>query len=133
MDTSLAKNLLYDCPMSSRLNKQPVIAPNIRDTEIAEPPVDSSADKYAVNMLRIRARKMRKHKLKKLRKRMFFRWKKIKDARRLRSNAAFEKELNAMKKTGDDFDPRAFVLEQLGKAREGGYKIDILESKSNRA
>ena len=64
---------------------------------------------------------------------MFFRWKKIKDARRLRSNAAFEKELNAMKKTGDDFDPRAFVLEQLGKAREGGYKIDILESKSNRA
>lgn len=54
----------------------PLIDP-VANEEIEAPAVDDSIEKEAVTMIVIRRKKMKKHKLKKLRKRMKFEWAKV--------------------------------------------------------
>jgi len=119
--------------MGSTLN-EPLIAPNIHDNEVIEPPPNNSVSEDArakhckFGIMKIRHLKMKKHKQKKLLKKMYFVWKKDKERKEARALAAHLRDLTAIKKTGDDFDANSYVKEQLQKARKGGYGINIFKS-----
>ncbi|XP_054714701.1 uncharacterized protein LOC129224294 [Uloborus diversus] len=65
--------------------------------------------KEAVRMIVIRRRKMRKHKLRKLRKRMKFVFAKVKLKRALRKEQAFRTELLTQVEAADMFDAKTYV------------------------
>jgi len=60
-------------------------------------------------MVVIRRRKMRKHKLKKLRKRMRYVWAKVKHRRTVRKEKAFQGEQMALITAAKRFDAREYV------------------------
>lgn len=136
LDTVVDKTPLYDCPMSSGLGN-PLIAPNVHDMEIIEPPptnsTNNSPDKLAKHILIIRHKKMKKHKRKKLAKKMRFVWAKFRMRRRARKAKRYKKMILAIRKTGTDFDAREFVENQLIKARKGGYSVNVFETNSGTA
>ncbi|XP_005109126.1 uncharacterized protein LOC101847376 [Aplysia californica] len=129
---AVVERVSYVCP-NSPLPIQPMIAPNLHDTEVREPPGNSmlgeSPGKYAKHIMKIRHKKMKKHKLRKLRKRMYFVWKKARLARKAKRKAIYDRELEDIRKTGEQFEAEDFVREQLRKARRGGYFINIFQSR----
>ena len=74
---------------------------------------------------------MKRHLLKKFRKRMAFTLRKIKRARRKKKEAVFQARLATIKDWGDSFDARAWVQEELDKARKGGFYVNVLEKKQS--
>lgn len=125
LDNTPATNFSYECPVAV-----PVIdnfAPNLQKSEVMEPGQKPEA-KEAKIIMRIRHKKMKKHKLRKLRKRMYFVWRKQKLARKAKRMAIYNKELEAIKATGENFDAEEFVRAQLAKARRGGYYRNVFES-----
>uniref|UniRef100_A0A1E1XI75 Putative secreted protein n=1 Tax=Amblyomma aureolatum TaxID=187763 RepID=A0A1E1XI75_9ACAR len=80
-------------------------------------PTGSVTEKRAVNMLIIRRKKMKKHKLKKLRKRMYFLWSKRRYRREKLKEQAFRAELLAQIHEAQDFDAEKFVTGMLDKLR----------------
>ncbi|CAL1263961.1 unnamed protein product [Larinioides sclopetarius] len=82
-------------------------------TIIDPPPSERIIKKEAVRMILIRRRKMRKHKLKKLRKRMKFVFEKIKLKRDLRKEQEFRRELLSQVEAADKFDAKAYVEQVL--------------------
>lgn len=91
--------------------------------KIEEPPAISVPDgsvykKEAVRMIVIRRRKMKKHKLKKLRRKMKFEWAKVRQRREMRKEKEFQSKLLAQIKEAEQFDAEKFVTERLRKANE---------------
>lgn len=72
----------------------------------------------AAVMIGIRRRKMKKHKLKKLRKKMKFEWGKVRQRRELRKEKAFQAVLIAQIKEAERFSAEAYVTEKLRQANE---------------
>ncbi|XP_055945345.1 uncharacterized protein LOC129976032 [Argiope bruennichi] len=90
------------------------IIENFNKVEISDPPPSKQIiKKEAVRMILIRRRKMRKHKLRKLRKRMKFVFAKIKLKRELRKEQEFRKELLSQVEAADKFDAKAYVDQVL--------------------
>merc|ERR1711923_48189 len=117
------------------MGNEPVIAPNLHDNEVSEPPQNNMSEETRAKhckfgIMKIRHLKMKKHKQKKLLKKMYFVWKKDKERKEARAKLAHLRDLAAIKKTGDDFDANSYVKEQLQKARRGGYAINIFKSSS---
>ncbi|CAL1527248.1 unnamed protein product [Lymnaea stagnalis] len=129
LDKVTSINSCYKCPVPTGMIDS-MKAPNIIKSEILEGPGKSLPMKEAKIIMRIRHKKMKKHKLKKLRKRMYFLWKKQRLARVAKRMAIYHKELEEIEKEGNTFDPETFVREQLLKAKKGGYTINVFESKS---
>jgi len=78
------------------------------------------------NMLVVRRRKMKKHKLKKLRKRLRFvmrRRRQLKEKRKEREIQQYERE---QAKLGQLYNAEQYVDEQLVLARKSGWHIDII-------
>ncbi|KAF7995686.1 hypothetical protein HCN44_006793 [Aphidius gifuensis] len=75
-------------------------------------------EKQAARMIVIRRRKMRRHKLKKLRKKMKFKWAKVKQRRELKKEKAFHAELLAQIHEAEKFDAKKYVQS----------KFDILDN-----
>lgn len=91
--------------------------------KIEEPPAISVPDgsaykKEAIRMIVIRRRKMKKHKLKKLRRKMKFEWAKVRQRREMRKEKAFQAKLLTQIKEAEQFDAEKFVSEKLRKANE---------------
>lgn len=72
----------------------------------------------AVRMIVIRRKKMKKHKLKKLRKRMKYHWAKLKQRREIKKEKAFQAELVAQVKEAEKFSAEAYVAEKLQKVND---------------
>ena len=76
------------------------------------------------HLIVIRHKKMKKHKLRKLRKRMMFVFrKKAMAKRKIKEKAMLDLEKQSLKKA-ESFDPENFVNERLVQAREGGWHVD---------
>ncbi|BES91640.1 Hypothetical protein NTJ_04448 [Nesidiocoris tenuis] len=75
-------------------------------------------EKQAARLIVIRRRKMRRHKLKKLRKRMKYEWAKKRQRRELKKEKAFQAELMAQIRESKKFDAAAYVAEKLRQANE---------------
>jgi len=116
----------YDCPVSTVIDK--IKAPTIQKVEILEGPGKSSPKMEAKIIMKIRHKKMKKHKLKKLRKRMYFLWSRQKRARKMKRLKIYFKELEEIKAKGENFNAEDFVREQIEKAKKGGYGINVLDS-----
>ncbi|XP_055636681.1 uncharacterized protein LOC129775691 [Toxorhynchites rutilus septentrionalis] len=72
----------------------------------------------AARLIVIRRRKMRKHKLKKLRKKMKFEWAKVRQRREMRKEKAFQAELIMQIKEAEKFSAEVYVAEKLRRATE---------------
>lgn len=80
-------------------------------------PMSSVMEKRAVNMLIIRRKKMKKHKLRKLRKRMYFLWAKRRFRREKLKEQAFRAELLTQIHEAQAFDAEKFVTGVLDRLR----------------
>lgn len=74
--------------------------------------------KYAARLIVIRRRKMKKHKLKKLRKRMKFLWAKVRQRRELRKEKAFQATLLEEIRLAEKFNAEEWALDCLRRAKE---------------
>lgn len=91
----------------------------VQDFEL--PTIDTGVGedgKQANRLIKIRRRKMRRHKLKKLRKKMKFEWAKRRQRRELRKEKAFQAVLIAQIKEAEKFSAEEFVAEKLRQANE---------------
>jgi len=70
-------------------------------------------NKQAVNMIKIRHKKMKKHKRRKLRKKMAILWAKIKLKRNQKKEKLFQTELIGKVKEAQEFDAKEYVNEKL--------------------
>ncbi|XP_020812021.1 uncharacterized protein LOC110187001 isoform X2 [Drosophila serrata] len=88
--------------------------------EVISPPKDKSKpDKMqAERLIVIRRRKMKKHKLKKLRRKMKFEWAKVRQRREMRKEKAFQAKLMAQIKQAEAFSAEQHVAEILRQANE---------------
>ena len=99
-------------------------------SEISEPSHSpTNAPKEAREIMKIRRKKMKRHLLKKFRKRMAFTLRKMKRDRRKKKEAVFQARLASIKDWGDSFSARDWVQEELEKARKGGFYINVLAKK----
>lgn len=88
---------------------------NERNNSIIEDPVipSQAPEKHAIVMIIRRRRKMKKHKLKKLRIRMKFEWAKIRQRREMKKEKAFQLEMSTKVKEGERFSAEQYVENKL--------------------
>ncbi|KAK2726592.1 uncharacterized protein LOC136028798 [Artemia franciscana] len=86
----------------------------------------------AARMIVIRKRKMRKHKLKKLRKRMKFVFERIRMRREQRKEKVFQGELMSMVRSAEAFDPKTYVSETIKRATYTPKLEDVLPPRPTR-
>lgn len=94
------------------------IIPDRRQQAVTEPETVNNTAKHAIRMIVIRRRKMKKHKLKKLRKKMKFEWGRLRQRREMRREKAFQAGLIAQIKEAEKFSAEQFVAEKLRMATE---------------
>ncbi|CAO1439423.1 unnamed protein product [Diamesa tonsa] len=83
--------------------------------------IDSSNDdvgKQAARLIVIRRRKMKKHKLKKLRKKMKFEWAKVRQRRELRKEKKFQARLLYQIREAEKFSAEEYVANKIKQATE---------------
>lgn len=87
------------------------------------PGVQNNVEKQAARLIVIRRRKMRIHKLKKLRKKMKFVWAKVRQKREAKKEKAFQAELVDKIKLAEKFDAAKYVAEKLQKSKPIEVKV----------
>ncbi|XP_003736426.2 uncharacterized protein Pdhb isoform X2 [Drosophila pseudoobscura] len=92
----------------------------VGDATIISPPLGKRIpDKMeAARLIVIRRRKMKKHKLKKLRRKMKFEWAKVRQRREMRKEKAFQAKLMAQIKQAESFSAEQHVAEILRQAND---------------
>lgn len=118
-NTDLIRNII-EIPVAKILPLQePAIRVPIQyDFPIAEKTIDLPAigeifEKQAVRLIVIRRKKMKKHKRKKLRKKMAYEWAKVRQKRTKKRERAFHGELISQIKAAEAFDPKEYVKGRL--------------------
>ncbi|XP_034486040.1 uncharacterized protein LOC117790647 isoform X2 [Drosophila innubila] len=119
-DRQLPYNKIIESPRSTWLTEINDILQRERVGEIIAPPLDKSKpDKMeAARLIVIRRRKMKKHKLKKLRRKMKFEWAKVRQRREMRKEKAFQAQLLAQIKQAESFSAEQHVAETLRQAND---------------
>lgn len=96
-------------------------------TPVSDPQTSPVADVVMLPyLMTIRHKKMKKHQLKKLRKRMKFVMRRRKEVKRKRRERQILEYEQKMAKEGADYDAEKFIEQQLLKARSAGWGIDIV-------
>ena len=85
----------------------------LEDRSMELPPTENTIEKLAVRMIVIRRQKMKKHKRRKMRKRLQFVMAKIRNRRNTIRENAFQAELIAKIKEAEMFDAKSYVNEKL--------------------
>lgn len=113
-------NKIIESPRSTWITEINDILQRERVGEIIAPPVDKSKpDKMeAARLIVIRRRKMKKHKLKKLRRKMKFEWAKVRQRREMRKEKAFQAKLMSQVKEAEAFSAEQYVTDVLRQANE---------------
>lgn len=83
------------------------------DTSFQLPPTENILEKLAIRMIVIRRKKMKKHKKRKLRKKMKFKWAKIRANRNVLKEKLFQAELVTQIKEAHNFDPKKYIEGRL--------------------
>ncbi|XP_017849032.1 uncharacterized protein LOC108604191 isoform X2 [Drosophila busckii] len=119
-DVPLPLNKVIENPRATWLNEINDILQRERMGQTIAPPLDKSKpDKMeAARLIVIRRRKMKKHKLKKLRRKMKFEWAKVRQRREMRKEKAFQAQLMSQIKTAEAFSAEQHVNEVLRDANE---------------
>ncbi|XP_069944459.1 uncharacterized protein [Cherax quadricarinatus] len=86
--------------------------------ELKEAPSNQVIEKQAAVLIGIRRRKMKKHRLKKLRKRMKFEWQKIRQKREYQKEKLFQATQMAKVREYEAFDAATYVADVLRKIKE---------------
>lgn len=108
---------IIESPTSAALREINSIVPDSRKA-IIEPESVNNTAKHAIRMIVIRRRKMKKHKLKKLRKKMKFEWGRLRQRREMRREKAFQAGLIAQIKEAEKFSAEQYVADKLRLATE---------------
>lgn len=113
-------NKIIESPRSTWITEINDILQRERVGEIIAPPADKSKpDKMeAARLIVIRRRKMKKHKLKKLRRKMKFEWAKVRQRREMRKEKAFQAKLVSQVKEAEGFSAEQYVADVLRQANE---------------
>ncbi|XP_076240156.1 uncharacterized protein LOC143182801 [Calliopsis andreniformis] len=85
----------------------------LEDKSIELPSTENVIEKLAVRLVVIRRKKMKKHKRRKLRKRMKFVWAKIRHKRNVLKEKVFQAELFAKIEEAEAFDAKEHVKERI--------------------
>ncbi|XP_060530333.1 uncharacterized protein LOC132704380 [Cylas formicarius] len=93
--------------------KPPLADPETKKQIEAPALPESSTPKEAVRLIVIRRKKMKKHKLKKLRKKMKFEWAKRRQKRELKKEKAFQAVLIKQCKDAENFSAEKYVNDKL--------------------
>lgn len=91
-----------------------IVTPNVVNELFNEKPVPVI---QAARLIVIRRRKMKKHKLKKLRKKMKFEWAKVRQRREFRKEKAFQLILTTQIKEAKSFNAKDYVTDKLAEWR----------------
>lgn len=119
LDNRIIKNIieipLKDIPLIGDPSRQRPIQQDLPLTNkiLDLPTLGNVVEKQAVRLIVIRRKKMKKHKRKKLRKRMKFQMETIRARRNLKKEKAFQEELLLKIKEAEAFDAKAHVKNQL--------------------
>lgn len=130
----------YECPDSSKFDVD-FILPTMQffnDLDIGRecPGTDKPEmlakrrKRYEMRILRIRARKMNRHKLEKFRKRMKYVFRKFKLRKVKRKQEKLKAEIEEMHAAVRSYDPLAVIKEEIALARRGGFRIDLYGTKT---
>lgn len=113
-----SNQLIIETPGLKKIGYE-YIDPIGRNLEIEAPSTTiSDTPKYAARLIVIRRKKMKKHKLRKLRKRMKFEWGKRRQLRELRKEKAFQAGLIMQYKKAETFSAEEYVKSRLEKLNE---------------
>lgn len=107
-------NKIIENPLNSSINEIMEIT-NKTDLDL---PTNIVKEIEAARLIGIRRRKMKKHKLKKLRKRMKFEWAKVRQRREMRKEKAFQAKLIAQIKLAEKFSAEEYVAKKILQATE---------------
>lgn len=108
----------------SQIIELPQIRTNIsyedkpQSTSMEEPTPSTVHEKQAARLIVIRRKKMKKHKLKKLRKKMKFEWAKRRQRRELRKEKNFQDHLLNSIKIAQSFDAAQYAADKRAAAKE---------------
>ncbi|XP_050549206.1 uncharacterized protein LOC126910578 [Daktulosphaira vitifoliae] len=92
----------------------PLISPKPNKSLLIDNPLNPIINEIqAARLIVIRRKKMKKHKLRKLRKRMKYVWAKVRQKREMRKEKAFQAELLGQIKEAEKFSPVEYVQEKL--------------------
>ena len=127
---------LYKLPTFSRVVTEKVTPPPlaivpIEDPNPLQPAIDQGAPpvhKEAMPwLIGVRHRKMKKHKLKKFRKRMIFLFRKLNEIKKKKKEKVMLALERDFAQRADDFDAEKYADRLITKAKRGGWGIDIFE------
>ncbi|XP_026461878.1 uncharacterized protein LOC113363599 [Ctenocephalides felis] len=107
--------------IDTTVHKSPLIdiCKNSNDSfELPNNTVSDSKGIQAARLIVIRRRKMKKHKLRKLRKKMKFEWAKVRQRRELRKEKAFQAMLLTQIREAEKFSAEQYVSEKIRQATE---------------
>ncbi|XP_030761528.1 uncharacterized protein LOC115886494 [Sitophilus oryzae] len=90
----------------------PLVDPD-NDKEIISPPTENNTPKEAVRMIVVRRKKMKKHKLKKLRKKLKFERAKLRQKREYKKEKLFQDKLIQQCKVAESFSAEDYVQNKL--------------------
>lgn len=79
------------------------------------------------HLINVRKRKMKKHKLKKFRKRMIFLHRKLTEIKKKRKEKALQAIERSFATSAREFDAEKYVAEHIKDAKRGGWKIDVIQ------
>lgn len=105
---------IYDVPGISGIKYED----NLPVKEIQDPVSSTNDEKKAARLIVIRRRKMKRHKLKKLRLRMKFEWAKIRQRREMKKEKEFQAELLAKVREADSFNAELYAKNKFISATE---------------
>lgn len=126
----------YQLPTFSRIVTEKVTPPPLAITPIADPnPLQVVIDQGAPPLRKeampwligVRHRKMKKHKLRKFRKRMIFLFRKLNEIKRKKKEKVMLALEREFAQKANDFDPEVYANRLITKAKRGGWGIDIFE------
>ena len=127
---------LYELPTFSRVVTEKVTPPPlaivpIEDPNPLQPAIDQGAPpvhKEAMPwLIGVRHRKMKKHKLKKFRKRMIFLFRKLNEIKKKKKEKIMLALERDFAQRGSDFDAEKYTARLITQAKRGGWGIDIFE------
>lgn len=111
-------NKIIESPRSTWIAEINDILQRERVAEVIAPPLGKPDKMEAARLIVIRRRKMKKHKLKKLRRKMKFEWAKVRQRREMRKEKAFQAQLMSQVKEAEAFSAEQYVADVLRQANE---------------
>lgn len=112
-----------------------ITLPSLKNEAVVDPATKPAENiiKAQPHLIVIRHKKMKKHKLRKLRKRMMFVFRRRALAKRKAKEKAMQDFEKQCLKKAELFDPEKFVTERIQAAREGGWHVDPVVSWQKRS